>query len=43
MAEVLEADRVIEKPVRDERLLGLVSAALAAPSRKMTGRGWPQR
>jgi CheY-like chemotaxis protein len=38
MAEVLGADRVIEKPVRSERLLELVSAALAAPSRKLPRR-----
>ncbi len=38
MAEVLGADRVIEKPLRGERLLELVDAALAAPSRKIPGR-----
>jgi CheY-like chemotaxis protein len=38
MAEVLGADRVIEKPVRGERLIELVSATLAAPSRKLPGR-----
>lgn len=38
MAEVLGADRAIEKPVRGERLLELVSATLAAPSRKMPWR-----
>jgi DNA-binding NtrC family response regulator len=39
MAEVLGADRVIEKPVRNERLLELVKAALEAPTRKMPGAG----
>jgi len=38
MAEVLGADRVIEKPVRNERLLELVSAVLAAPPRRLPGR-----
>ena len=38
MAEVLGADRVIEKPVRGERLLELVGAVLAAPTRKLPGR-----
>jgi len=37
MAEVLGADRVMEKPVRNERLLELVKAVLEAPSRKMPG------
>jgi CheY-like chemotaxis protein len=35
MAEVLGADRVIEKPVRNERLLELVSAVMAAPPRRL--------
>jgi DNA-binding NtrC family response regulator len=39
MAEVLGADRVIEKPVRSDRLLELVSTTLAEPSRKMPRRG----
>jgi len=38
MAQVLGADRVIEKPVRSERLLELVKAALAAPTRKLPTR-----
>ena len=38
MAEVLGADRVMEKPVRNDRLLELVKATLEAPSRKMPGR-----
>jgi CheY-like chemotaxis protein len=37
MAEVLGADRVMEKPVRNERLLELVKTVLEAPSRKMPG------
>ena len=37
MAEILGADRVIEKPVRSEKLLQLVSDALAEPARKMPG------
>ena len=37
MAEVLGADRAIEKPVRNERLLELVSAVLAAPPRSLPG------
>jgi CheY-like chemotaxis protein len=39
MAEALGADRVLEKPVRSERLLELVSAVLAAPTRRLPGRG----
>ena len=39
MAQVLGADQVIEKPVRNERLLELVKAALAAPTRKLPKRG----
>lgn len=38
MAQVLGADRVLEKPVRSTQLLEVVSAALSAPSRKMPGR-----
>jgi CheY-like chemotaxis protein len=38
MAEVLGADRVIEKPVRNERLLELVSAVMAAPPRTLPER-----
>ena len=38
MADALGADRVLEKPVRSERLLELVGAALAEPTRKMPGR-----
>jgi CheY-like chemotaxis protein len=38
MAQVLGADRVLEKPVRGEKLLELVSAVLAAPTRKLPGR-----
>ena len=35
MAEALGADRVIEKPVRSERLLELVGSVMANPSRRM--------
>jgi CheY-like chemotaxis protein len=35
MAEILGADRVIEKPVRNERLLELVGAVMAAPPRTL--------
>ncbi|HET6159954.1 MAG TPA: response regulator [Dongiaceae bacterium] len=38
MAEVLGADRVLEKPVRGEKLLELVSAVLTAPARRLPGR-----
>ena len=38
MAQVLGADRVLEKPVRGEKLLELVSAVLAAPTRTLPGR-----
>jgi CheY-like chemotaxis protein len=38
MAEVLGADRVIEKPVRNERLLELVGAVMAAPPRTLPER-----
>jgi CheY-like chemotaxis protein len=39
MAEVLGADRVLEKPVRSERLLELVKDVIAKPARKLPGRG----
>jgi hypothetical protein len=42
MAEVLGADRVMEKPIRNDRLLELVKATLDAPSRKMPGRDEPR-
>ena len=35
MAEALGADRVIDKPIRSERLLELVSSAMANPPRAM--------
>ena len=38
MAEVLGADRAIEKPVRNERLLELVGAVMAAPPRTLPER-----
>jgi len=39
MAQVLGADRVIEKPVRSERLVELVTAVMAAPPRTLPGPG----
>jgi CheY-like chemotaxis protein len=39
MAEALGADRVIEKPVRSERLLELVSTVMANPPRQLPRRG----
>lgn len=38
MAEALGADRVLEKPVRGERLLELVGSVLASPPRQPPGR-----
>jgi DNA-binding NtrC family response regulator len=38
MAEVLGADRVIEKPVRSERLLELVKDVMAKPPRRLPER-----
>lgn len=38
MAQVLGADRVLEKPVRSTQLLEVVNAALSEPTRKMPGR-----
>lgn len=38
MAEALGADRVIEKPVRSERLLELVGSVMAAPPRTLPRR-----
>jgi CheY-like chemotaxis protein len=38
MAEVLGADRAIEKPVRSEKLVEMVGAVLAAPARRLPGR-----
>ena len=39
MARALGADQVLEKPVRGQKLLELVSAALAAPPASRPGRG----
>jgi CheY-like chemotaxis protein len=39
MAEALGADRVIEKPVRSERLLELVGTVMANPPRQLPRRG----
>lgn len=39
MAEVLGADRVLEKPVRSERLLELVKDVMGKPARKLPSRG----
>ena len=39
MAEVLGADRVLEKPVRSERLLELVKDVMEKPARNLPGRG----
>jgi DNA-binding NtrC family response regulator len=39
MAEALGADRVVEKPVRSERLLELVKSVMEKPARKLPGRG----
>ena len=39
MAEALGADRVLEKPVRSERLLELVGSVMANPPRQLPGRG----
>ena len=39
MAEALGADRVIEKPVRSEQLLELVSSVMAKPARTLPTRG----
>jgi CheY-like chemotaxis protein len=39
MARALGADEVLEKPVRGQKLLELVSSALAAPAGKLPGRG----
>jgi CheY-like chemotaxis protein len=39
MAEALGADRVLEKPVRSERLLELVGTVMANPPRQMPARG----
>ena len=38
MAEALGADRVLEKPVRSERLLELVGSVMANPPRQMAPR-----
>lgn len=38
MAEALGADRVLEKPVRSQRLLELVGDAMASPARQMPDR-----
>ena len=38
MAEALGADRVLEKPVRSERLLELVGSVMATPPRQMRAR-----
>lgn len=43
MAQVLGADRVMEKPVRSDQLLELVKTTLEAPSRQMPGRAQPGR
>ncbi|HEY1384290.1 MAG TPA: response regulator [Dongiaceae bacterium] len=43
MAQVLGADRVMEKPVRGDQLLELVRTTLEAPSRQMPGRARPSR
>jgi CheY-like chemotaxis protein len=39
MAEALGADRVLEKPVRSERLLELVGTVMANPPRQLPARG----
>ncbi|HJR23710.1 MAG TPA: response regulator [Dongiaceae bacterium] len=39
MAEALGADRVLEKPVRSERLLELVGSVMANPPRQLPARG----
>jgi DNA-binding NtrC family response regulator len=38
MAEALGADRVLEKPVRSQRLLELVGDAMASPARQLPDR-----
>jgi DNA-binding NtrC family response regulator len=38
MAEALGADRVLEKPVRSQRLLDLVGEAMASPARDLPNR-----
>ena len=38
MAEALGADRVLEKPVRSQRLLDLVGSAMANPARQLPDR-----
>jgi DNA-binding NtrC family response regulator len=38
MAEALGADRVLEKPVRSQRLLELVGDAMASPARQLPNR-----
>ena len=38
MAEALGADRVLEKPVRSQRLLELVGDAMASPARRLPDR-----
>ena len=38
MAEALGADRVLEKPVRSERLLELVGSVMANPARQLPER-----
>jgi CheY-like chemotaxis protein len=38
MAEALGADRVLEKPVRSERLLELVGSVMANPPRRLPER-----
>jgi CheY-like chemotaxis protein len=38
MAEALGADRVLEKPVRSERLLELVGSVMASPARRLPTR-----
>jgi DNA-binding NtrC family response regulator len=43
MAQVLGADRVMEKPVRSEKLLELVKTTLETPSRQMPGRAQSNR
>ncbi len=39
MAEALGADRVLEKPVRSDRLLELVGTVMANPPRQLPARG----